>query len=42
MYGEVLANNKGMLKLMGKLGFKIDPHPEDRALTWVTKVLIED
>lgn len=42
MYGEVLANNKGMLKLMQKIGFRIDPHPEDRSLTWVTKILIED
>ncbi len=39
MYGEVLANNKGMLKLMARLGFKVEPHPEDRALTWVTKPL---
>lgn len=41
MYGEVLASNKGMLKLMHKLGFKIEPHPEDRALTLCTVQLDE-
>ena len=39
MRGEVLANNKGMLKLMAKLGFTVSPHPEDRQLTWVTRPL---
>ena len=39
MRGEVLAGNKGMLKLMHKLGFTVEPHPEDRALTLVTKDL---
>ncbi|MBP6753897.1 MAG: GNAT family N-acetyltransferase, partial [Alicycliphilus sp.] len=39
MRGEVLANNKGMLKLMGKIGFTVSPHPEDRQLTWVTRPL---
>ena len=36
MYGEVLASNKGMLKLMHKLGFRVEPHPEDRSLTLCT------
>ena len=39
MRGEVLAGNKGMLKLMRKLGFSVETHPEDRALTIVTKQL---
>ncbi|WP_199153116.1 bifunctional acetate--CoA ligase family protein/GNAT family N-acetyltransferase [Chromobacterium sp. ASV23] len=39
MRGEVLAGNKGMLKLMHKLGFSVEPHPEDRALTLVLKPL---
>ncbi|MDF0604233.1 bifunctional acetate--CoA ligase family protein/GNAT family N-acetyltransferase [Neisseriaceae bacterium TC5R-5] len=39
MHGEVLAGNKGMLKLMRKLNFKVEPHPEDRALMMVAKVL---
>ena len=37
----MLASNKGMLKLMHKLGFKIEPHPEDRALTLCTVQLDE-
>lgn len=40
MVGEVLAGNKGMLKLMGRLGFVVVTHPEDRALTIVTKDLL--
>ncbi|WP_028537242.1 GNAT family N-acetyltransferase [Paludibacterium yongneupense] len=39
MRGEVLAGNKGMLKLMRKLGFSVEVHPEDRSLTIVTKPL---
>jgi len=39
MRGEVLAGNKGMLKLMRKLGFTVETHPEDRSLTIVTKLL---
>lgn len=39
MRGEVLASNKGMLKLMRKLGFSVEPHPEDQALTMVSKPL---
>lgn len=39
MVGEVLAGNKGMLKLMARLGFEVVVHPEDRALTIVTKDL---
>ena len=39
MRGEVLSGNKGMLKLMHKLGFASEYHPEDRALMLVTKVL---
>ncbi|GGY26010.1 bifunctional acetate--CoA ligase family protein/GNAT family N-acetyltransferase [Paludibacterium paludis] len=42
MRGEVLAGNKGMLKLMHKLGFKVEPHPEDRALTIVAKALADE
>jgi len=40
MRGEVLANNKGMLKLMAKIGFTVSTHPEDRQLTWVTRPLL--
>ena len=40
MVGEVLASNKGMLKLMARLGFVVVTHPEDRALTIVTKALV--
>lgn len=39
MRGEVFASNKGMLKLMRKLGFSVEPHPEDQALTVVNKPL---
>ncbi|TIC82078.1 bifunctional acetate--CoA ligase family protein/GNAT family N-acetyltransferase [Crenobacter intestini] len=39
MRGEVLAANKGMLKLMHRLGFEVQTHPEDRALTIVSKPL---
>jgi acetyltransferase len=39
MRGEVLASNKGMLKLMRKLGFSVEQHPEDQALTVVSRVL---
>ncbi|BEV72106.1 MULTISPECIES: bifunctional acetate--CoA ligase family protein/GNAT family N-acetyltransferase [unclassified Paludibacterium] len=39
MRGEVLASNKGMLKLMRKLGFSVEPHPEDSSLTNVTRAL---
>lgn len=39
MRGEVLAGNKGMLKLMRKLGFSVETHPEDRSLTIVSKLL---
>ena len=39
MRGEVLAGNKGMLKLMRKLGFTVETHPEDRSLTLVSKQL---
>lgn len=41
MVGEVLAGNKGMLKLMSRLGFSVQVHPEDRALTIVTKDLLQ-
>jgi acetyltransferase len=41
MVGEVLAGNKGMLKLMSRLGFVVQVHPEDRALTIVTKDLLQ-
>ncbi|AXK39451.1 bifunctional acetate--CoA ligase family protein/GNAT family N-acetyltransferase [Crenobacter cavernae] len=39
MHGEVLAGNKAMLKLMHKLGFSVNVHPEDRSLTVVSKPL---
>jgi acetyltransferase len=39
MRGEVLASNKGMLKLMRKLGFTVETHPEDRSLSLVSKLL---
>ncbi|MBV8649185.1 bifunctional acetate--CoA ligase family protein/GNAT family N-acetyltransferase [Paludibacterium sp.] len=39
MRGEVLASNKGMLRLMRKLGFAIESHPEDRSLNNVTRAL---
>lgn len=42
MNGEVLAANKGMLKLMRKLGFEIEKHPEDSSLTIVRKALVEE
>ncbi len=39
MFGEVLASNKGMLKLMQRLGFVLSPHPEDSGLTLCTRPL---
>jgi acetyltransferase len=39
MTGEVFASNKGMLKLMRKLGFSVQTHPDDNALTIVVKQL---
>jgi hypothetical protein len=39
MTGEVLRNNKGMLKLMKKLEFEATRHPEDSDLMWVNKRL---
>lgn len=39
MEGEVLANNSAMLGLMKKVGFDIQPHPEDNTLKWVTRRL---
>ncbi len=39
MEGEVLSNNFGMLKLMGKLGFLAHVDPDDRNVTLVSKVL---
>jgi acetyltransferase len=39
MRGEVLSGNKGMHKLMRKLGFGIETHPEDPSLMLVTKEL---
>lgn len=39
MRGEVLAGNKGMLRLMHKLGFSVSPHPEDKSLTLVVRTL---
>lgn len=39
MRGEVLSSNKGMLKLVKKLGFTVETHPEDRSLALINKVL---
>jgi acetyltransferase len=32
MYGEVLASNSSMLKFVSRMGFRIEPHDEDRQL----------
>ncbi len=37
--GLVLVNNQPMLKLMGSLGFSIEPYPEDRDFKLVRKAL---
>ena len=37
--GEVLADNAAMLGLMGRLGFTVRPHPEDRALVLVERAV---
>ena len=39
MRGEVLSGNKGMHKLMRKLGFSLETHPEDSSLMLVSKEL---
>ncbi len=39
MAGEVLDANKSMLKLMQGLGFRIEPHPEDERVRWVSRAL---
>ncbi len=33
MYGDTLATNEGMLRLLRKLGFSLQRHPEDATLT---------
>jgi acetyltransferase len=40
LYGEVLAENTGMLDLGRKLGFGIEPDPEDPTLRHVTLPLV--
>ncbi|TCJ16600.1 bifunctional acyl-CoA synthetase/GNAT family N-acetyltransferase [Parasulfuritortus cantonensis] len=37
--GEVLKRNGGMLKLAASLGFRIEPHPEDDSIKWVSRML---
>lgn len=39
MEGEVLNNNVGMMKLMERMDFSTEPHPEDSNLLLVRKVL---
>jgi len=39
MEGEVLTNNRSMLKLMTRLGFNIETSPEDDGIKNVRKVL---
>ena len=39
--GYVLAQNEGMLRLMQRLGFVVDPDPEDPAMRIVWKSLVE-
>jgi acetyltransferase len=39
MEGEVLTNNSNMMKLMERLEFTVEPHPEDGNLILVRKVL---
>jgi acetyltransferase len=39
MEGEVLKTNRPMLKLVGSLGFRIEPHPEDDAVRRVSRPL---
>jgi acetyltransferase len=33
MYGDTLATNEGMLRLLRRLGFSLQRHPEDATLT---------
>jgi acetyltransferase len=37
--GEVLKSNRPMLKLVGSLGFRIEPHPEDEAVRRISRAL---
>jgi len=39
MDGEVLKNNRRMLKLAESLGFKVEPHPEDDSVRYVSRNL---
>jgi len=39
MQGEVMANNREMLKLAEKLGFKAKPSEEDRRLMLISRRL---
>ncbi|MCP5279878.1 MAG: bifunctional acetate--CoA ligase family protein/GNAT family N-acetyltransferase [Thiobacillus sp.] len=37
--GEVLKTNRKMLHLVEGLGFRIEPHPDDTDIKWVTRTL---
>jgi acetyltransferase len=37
--GEVLKSNRKMLHLLEGLGFRIEPHPDDNDIKWVTRAL---
>lgn len=39
MHGEVLSNNRHMLNLMKRLGFRVKNHPEDSSLRLVSRNL---
>ncbi len=39
MEGEVLKSNNAMLKLVQGLGFRVEPHPEDDSLRWISRAL---
>ncbi|HNQ04007.1 MAG TPA: bifunctional acetate--CoA ligase family protein/GNAT family N-acetyltransferase [Thiobacillaceae bacterium] len=37
--GEVLRSNRRMLNLVERLGFRIEPHPDDKDIKWVSRSL---
>jgi acetyltransferase len=39
MEGEVLKSNNPMLKLVQGMGFRVEPHPEDNGLRWISRAL---
>jgi acetyltransferase len=39
MDGEVLKNNRRMLKLAESLGFKVEAHPEDDSVRYISRSL---